>query len=100
MSLEEALDKIEDLELTISEQKQEIEEFEKEVDNLGRDIVSLENDLENKRREPLDYQALQLKHPRLFTGDLSRLTHADRRELFEAIHDFDSVALARIEAFI
>lgn len=101
MTIEEAVAEIiEDLKLLVSEQKTEIEERDKEIDGLDTEVASLQNDLKNKeRRESIDYQTLQLKHPRLFTGDLSRLSWADRRELFEEIYNFEdqSDALSSIE---
>lgn len=79
------------------------EELDKANDKLQNENDALEARLFDRARlECFDYQALQSKHPCLFTGDLSRLTHADRRELFEEIYNFDghSDALSSIESRI
>jgi predicted nuclease with TOPRIM domain len=76
------------------------EEMETDNSKMEDEIEKLKDELEEKAKyDELDYQSLQLKHPRLFTGDLSRLTHADRRDLFEEIYNFEggSDSLTRIE---
>lgn len=80
--------------------REQIKELEDAVHQEELNVARLETQLEEKRCSPFDFQAFQLRHQKLLTGDLSRLTHADRRELFEAIYDFDSIALSRIENHI
>ncbi len=101
-SLREAIDEASahDLRELAKELCDKAEELEKDNTKLEEENEALEEEvLENKRSQELNYQALQLKHPRLFTGDLSRLTHADRRDLFEEIYSFEggSDSLTRIE---
>lgn len=102
-ALREAIDEASahDLRELAKELCDKAEELEKDNSKLEDENDALEADmLEHKRSEHLDYQELAIKHQKLFTGDLSRLTHADRRELFEAIYESDHIALSRLESFI
>lgn len=88
-----------DLRVLTKELCDKAEELDKDNNKLEDRIETMKEELQENRPVPFDYQTLQLKHPRLFTGDLSRLTHADRRELFEEIYNFEghSAALSAIE---
>jgi hypothetical protein len=64
----------------------------------------MEHELDNCIAERIDATlvTIQLRHSKLFTGDLSRLTHDERMELFGALMDYcdggkSSYAIHRLE---
>jgi hypothetical protein len=83
-----------------AELDEKMNEIKEHAQDLANAVGSFVEDLEGFSDFEALMQGLQVKHRKLFDGDLSKLTWSDRIDLFEAIRNYsgDGTALSRIEA--